>query len=209
MDNDEVTQGDLDSSERGSGARKSAGKPQLDLIPIRFWIEHWEEMPWEDDNTRDLMQVLHFLAAWQEGDNPGVNLSYALRQAMHWSPAGIAVFEFGAEKYARWNWAKGMPWRIPVGCILRHARQILEFGEMYDQDSGETHYGHILCNIIMLAWYEEHYPEGDDRPIFPKDIDRKQDIQNVQAALQRNQLAAQAGLANQGYDAAIRLGQQF
>lgn len=71
------------------------------------------------------------------------------------------VFEYGAEKYAPMNWAKGMDWSVPIGCVLRHLAA-LQSGEKIDPESGKSHIGHILCNAIMLAHFEQFYPEGDD-----------------------------------------------
>ena len=73
------------------------------------------------------------------------------------------VFEFGAKKYAPWNWAKGMPWSVPYACMLRHLEAWYR-GEDIDPESGESHLGHVMCNLVMLIHYEEFYREGDDRP---------------------------------------------
>jgi len=64
--------------------------------------------------------------------------------------------------YPKWNWACGMPWSVPVGCIKRHLAAF-ERGEDRDPDSGELHVSHILCNVLMLEQYYRAYPEGDDR----------------------------------------------
>ncbi len=73
------------------------------------------------------------------------------------------VFEYGAEKYASWNWAKGMPWSVPYGCLMRHLEAWYR-GEGNDAESGLPHLGHAMCNLIMLAHYARFYKEGDDRP---------------------------------------------
>lgn len=62
------------------------------------------------------------------------------------------VFEYGANKYAEWNWAKGMPYSVIIGCLKRHIAAI-ERGEDVDKESGCRHIGHIMCNALML----EHY----------------------------------------------------
>jgi len=71
------------------------------------------------------------------------------------------VFEYGRAKYAAWNWAKGMPWSVPVDCMLRHLEAI-QRGEDIDPESGLPHIGHLMCNALMLATYRETYPEGND-----------------------------------------------
>jgi hypothetical protein len=107
--------GDVNSTEKGSGARYNAGKPDMSLIPL-------------------------------------------------WTLAGEAeVWEYGKRKYAAWNWAKGMPWSIPIACILRHLAAF-QRGEENDPESGKPHIDHIMCNARMLKLYSKVYPEGDDRP---------------------------------------------
>lgn len=159
---DEVTVGDLDSNARGSGARKSAGKPELDLIPVSHWLDMWRPIL-KGEGHMDLIDVLESLAAWQTGDDIMVR-DALFRMHLHWR-ASVQVFEYGKKKYAAWNWAKGMKWSVPLGCILRHIERIVA-GEDIDQDSGGTHKGCITCNLHMLVWYLDHYREGDDRPIF-------------------------------------------
>jgi hypothetical protein len=71
------------------------------------------------------------------------------------------VFEYGAKKYAAWNWAKGMPWSVVVGCMMRHLAA-MQRGEDLDPESGLPHVGHLLCNALMLATFRETFPEGND-----------------------------------------------
>jgi hypothetical protein len=155
--NDPVVVGDLDSNAKGSGARRNAGKSQLDLIPVAFWHKSWRRgsviLPGRMDN------LLGVLTRWQAGNTSELSIWL---ESQDLTPA-VPVLEFGATKYKAWNWAKGMPWSVCVGCILRHCKKILE-GEEIDPESGATHWGHIICNVIFLAYYAEHYPEGDDRP---------------------------------------------
>lgn len=73
------------------------------------------------------------------------------------------VLEAGSIKYAPWNWAKGMAWMVPIGCIMRHLADYMR-GETVDPESGESHMAHIICNCLMLLHYEDSYPQGDDRP---------------------------------------------
>lgn len=107
--------GDLESKERGTGARFNSGKPAMELIPL---------------------------------------------EALY--PAA-RVFDYGRNKYAEWNWAKGMPWSVPIACMLRHIAAI-QSGEDMDPESGELHIGHVLCNALMLAHYYQHCRDMDDRP---------------------------------------------
>jgi hypothetical protein len=73
------------------------------------------------------------------------------------------VWDYGRRKYAEWNWAKGMPWSVPMGCILRHL-SAWQRGEDIDPESGLPHLDHISCNVRMLQLYARTYPDGDDRP---------------------------------------------
>jgi hypothetical protein len=86
------------------------------------------------------------------------------------------VFGYGAQKYAAWNWAKGMPWTKVIACMKRHLAAI-ERGEDIDPESGLPHIGHLMCNALMLEHYMKHYKEGDDRPtkhFSPELIDPKE-----------------------------------
>lgn len=77
------------------------------------------------------------------------------------------VWEYGSRKYAAYNWAKGMPWSVPLACALRHL-SAWQRGEDLDEESGLPHLAHVACNIRMLTLYSKTYPEGDDRP--PKEL---------------------------------------
>jgi hypothetical protein len=77
------------------------------------------------------------------------------------------VWMYGKQKYAAWNWAKGMPWSVPYACALRHL-SAWQQGEDIDPESGQPHLAHVMCNLRMLMLYSRTYKEGDDRP--PKDL---------------------------------------
>lgn len=72
------------------------------------------------------------------------------------------VFGYGKNKYASWNWAKGMAWSAPFACLLRHL-SAWQRGEDIDPESGLPHLGHAMCNLVMLTTFARTYPEGDDR----------------------------------------------
>ena len=73
------------------------------------------------------------------------------------------VWMYGREKYAAWNWAKGMDWSVPLACALRHLAAF-QRGEDLDPESGQTHLAHAMCNLRMLTLYTKTHLEGDDRP---------------------------------------------
>jgi len=111
--------GDVDSKEKGSGARYNTGKVEFHLIPFA-----------------------------------------ALESCAR-------VFMYGRDKYAAWNWAKGMDWMIPYDCLMRHM-QAWQEGEDDDPESKLPHLGHAMCNLIMLTFYAKFYRRGDSRP--PKEL---------------------------------------
>jgi hypothetical protein len=157
--------GDINSTAIGSGARFSAGKAPLHLIPVDVLAQFATTIGAPDfevcGEAECVTQLLVSLGAWQarELEAPYL-LNYFdfedIEEAAH-------VFDYGRKKYAEWNWAKGMAWSIPLGCIQRHAFAILK-GEAIDPESGRRHLGHILCNVIMLVHFADHYNAGDDRP---------------------------------------------
>lgn len=77
------------------------------------------------------------------------------------------VWEYGKEKYAAWNWAKGMDWSVPFACMMRHMAA-WQRGEINDKESGLPHLAHAMCNLRMLTLYSKNYLEGDNRP--PKEL---------------------------------------
>jgi hypothetical protein len=107
--------GDVQSTEKGSGARFNGGKPDFSLIPPTTM----------EDEAR--------------------------------------VWMYGKQKYAAWNWAKGMPWSVPLACLMRHMAA-WQRGEEVDPESGLPHLAHAMCNLRMLTLYSKTYPDGDDRP---------------------------------------------
>jgi len=60
--------------------------------------------------------------------------------------AHAAVREFGAKKYARNNWKKGIPFSFTLDAILRHLFAYAR-GQETDPESGISHLGHVLCDI--------------------------------------------------------------
>lgn len=68
------------------------------------------------------------------------------------------------EKSGNWNWVKGMNWSVPIGCIGRHSLKVLAKNELIDEESGLSHIGHIMCNLVMLKAFSNGYEEGNDLP---------------------------------------------
>jgi len=82
---------------------------------------------------------------------------------------GVArVMEFGAKKYGRDNWMKGLPYTEVLDSGLRH---LLAFsnGEELDPESELPHIDHALCNILFLGQFMRTRPEFDDRILHVRD----------------------------------------
>jgi hypothetical protein len=160
--------GDIDSDAIGSGARANGEKPQLDLIPVRYWMHVWfAYTPLEETVATQYTPWYTGLAAlrdFQEGDDEAIERWFKSSHPFPLSFFTVPVMEYGAKKYKEWNWAKGMPWSVPTGCALRHARAYIEDLEHEDPESGCDHFGHFQSNLMMLDWFRFVYPEGDNRP---------------------------------------------
>lgn len=63
------------------------------------------------------------------------------------------VLEFGAQKYERDNWKKGMTKEIVADSALRHLSAMLN-GEVLDPESNLRHSAHFLCNAMFLAEFD-------------------------------------------------------
>lgn len=56
--------------------------------------------------------------------------------------------------------------------IMRHLIAIIE-GEDTDDDSGYSHWGHILCNLSMAFWTLRFRNDLDDRMLTPEEASRR------------------------------------
>lgn len=83
-------------------------------------------------------------------------------EAKHGLAEAAAVLEFGAKKYARGNWHKGLSHTQICDSLLRHLTSYLS-GEDVDPESECKHVGHILVNALFLAEMVNTKPELDDR----------------------------------------------
>ena len=83
---------------------------------------------------------------------------------IHWPSMEelVKVMEHGATKYGPNNWKKGLYITEVSESLLRHLFAFLE-GEDIDEESGESHWGHILCNAMFLNYMCKFKPEFDDR----------------------------------------------
>lgn len=159
--------GDINSSEPGTGARFNAGKPPLHLIPLEL-IASWMALQRcrVADAGPQYRTALSLLGEFQtrKGERPDqLTLLLVMDElGADWEECAY-VFQYGITKYKEWNWAKGMSWQEVISCAARHILAAWR-GEEKDQESGLSHVGHAMCNLVMLWQYVATWPEGDDRP---------------------------------------------
>lgn len=72
------------------------------------------------------------------------------------------VLQFGAKKYARGNYRKGLQYSRLISAALRH---IMAFnnGEDKDKESNLNHIAHAACCLLFLLEMQKYKPEMDDR----------------------------------------------
>ncbi|NDB59078.1 hypothetical protein EB001_11565 [bacterium] len=80
----------------------------------------------------------------------------------------VKVLEFGAQKYAGWNWTTngGFPYTRVLRSCLRHIFAYMR-GEDNDPESGLSHIHHAMCNLLFISHYignKEKYNK-DDRQV--------------------------------------------
>lgn len=77
------------------------------------------------------------------------------------------VLDFGARKYAAWNWSKGLLYTRLYAALLRHLWAWFR-GEDSDPETGLSHLAHAGCCVLFLLHYVsggDAYSKFDDRPI--------------------------------------------
>lgn len=74
------------------------------------------------------------------------------------------VLGYGAKKYDKHNWRKGMPWSDVYRALIEHLNAWWE-GEDYDPESELPHLGHAACCLMFLCeyWLLTRYARFDDR----------------------------------------------
>lgn len=88
---------------------------------------------------------------------PGMELldPYALEQL-------AKVVDYGATKYDKFNWKKGIQWGRTLGAVLRHTFAYIN-GEDNDPETGLNHMAHAMANCMFLVWFSQNRKEYDDR----------------------------------------------
>lgn len=77
----------------------------------------------------------------------------------------IEVLMFGAQKYAPDNWKKGLDKKEILESLQRHLIELFN-EEPIDKESNLRHIGHILCNAMFYAYFEN------------KEISEKENLNN-------------------------------
>lgn len=72
------------------------------------------------------------------------------------------AFMYGAKKYSRGNFKKGLEVNRTLAAALRHI-YAFSSGENLDPESGESHLSHALAALAMTVYNLKHNPQMDDR----------------------------------------------
>lgn len=165
-----MTIGDIKATAKGTGARANGGKVRLDLIPLRL-LASTLVYPGMEGPGACATNALSNLGLFQE-THKAEQLFSAISFLQdpndpfaHWRECAD-VLDYGRKKYAEWNWLKGMPWSVCVGCAARHLLDVVTADNMTapDHESGLSLRGHIMCNLLFLLQYTDSYREGNDLP---------------------------------------------
>jgi hypothetical protein len=157
--------GNIDSNEKGSGARYNSGKPDYSMLLLSDFADALSTR--DDIYIEPYIEVINNLGKFQKTHCVSYLYDIVLDLGYLSVEESTHVFTYGASKYRAWNWVKGMKWSVPLACAVRHTMAIIS-GEQVDKESGRNHSGHILCNVFMLIHYAQYYKEGNDLP--PKEL---------------------------------------
>lgn len=92
-------------------------------------------------------------------DSGKPKLSLLTRESL---AAEARAFEYGAKKYDKNNYKKGMAWSRVIDAALRHLTAF-NAGESIDSESGLCHLDHAKACLGMLVYYYENKIGKDDR----------------------------------------------
>jgi hypothetical protein len=130
--------------EESAGKKFDFGKPGLEMLPPSYW----KHVAKESNHQNGSIQVANWY--FHNGD--------LFLKPLGWDP--LPVLEYGAKKYDRHNWMKGMRWGRLVGAFHRHYNKLnaglwvpRDLSEI-DDESGLPHGCHAECCRLFL---EEYY----------------------------------------------------
>lgn len=72
----------------------------------------------------------------------------------------VRVLMFGAKKYSIDNWKKGLDEKEILESLSRHLFALMD-GEEFDDESGESHIGHIMCNAMFYEYHSNKIKLND------------------------------------------------
>lgn len=123
--------------------------------PGKEYVPHWSDPEYKKQMGPTEVQPSGGLK--YDTGKPRMDLlpAYSLEQI-------ALVLGFGAQKYASWNWSKGIAYSRLLGAALRHLFAWAR-GENTDKESGLSHLAHAGCCILFLIWMSEHRKDMDDR----------------------------------------------
>lgn len=75
----------------------------------------------------------------------------------------VRVLMFGAEKYSKDNWKKGLDEDEILESLTRHLTSLMD-GELRDKESGLLHIGHIMVNAMFWSYF--HNKNSDKKTGF-------------------------------------------
>jgi hypothetical protein len=149
--------GDVNSNEQGSGARFNDGKMKTEYVPL-FTMLYMDSVRAIGEEAWNVLHMVSMVEARRL--HHGCLMKYITSSDI---ADACEVLNYGAGKYAAWNWAKGQPFSVAMASLKRHLLAMAE-GQVYDEESCCSHWGHIICNIIFLCHFLEFHPNMDDRP---------------------------------------------
>jgi len=113
-------------------------------------MKKWEEMPKEEqDKLKEQFKGGPTAMRFNQGKKHWSLVDFKSLEPM------VDVLEFGAEKYARDNWKKGLNKKEILESMIRHIIELVDNQEL-DDDSKLHHIGHIQCNSMFYAYFLRH-----------------------------------------------------
>jgi hypothetical protein len=72
----------------------------------------------------------------------------------------VKVLEYGAKKYAAWNWQKPMPLNEIWACAMRHMVELSK-KNMLDEETKCHHAGHVIANMLFYIYHSQSLTNGE------------------------------------------------
>lgn len=76
----------------------------------------------------------------------------------------VKVLMYGANKYSRDNWKKGLDRQEILDSMQRHLAALID-GQEIDPESQLEHIGHLMCNCMFYSYFHGEgsiHPVGED-----------------------------------------------